>query len=86
LFTATQFTTIPLLSWHHYLVLECIQNRELKGLDSYGASLGPYSNHGAVAWISFHVSFRYLLVYMANANTSTELFYFFYILIPPISP
>ena len=40
LFTATQFTTILLLSWSHYPVLECIQNRELEGLDSYGASLG----------------------------------------------
>jgi len=40
LFTATQFTTILLLSCYHYPVLECIRNQDLKGLDGYGASLG----------------------------------------------
>ena len=40
LFTATQFTTMLLVSCCHYPVLECIWNREVKGLDGYGASLG----------------------------------------------
>jgi hypothetical protein len=40
LFTATQFTTILLLSCYRYPVLQRNRNRDLKGLDSYGASLG----------------------------------------------
>lgn len=40
LFTATQLSTILLLSCYHYPVLRCIGDNQLTGLDAYGAVLG----------------------------------------------